>query len=280
MRMILNFPMELTESRAEGVKSAGPRERLFLMGEAPVGRPSDNRWGRALLLAVIAHVGFVGAGLAMAGPSPREPERREEPELVFLQFAPPPPPAARASASPRVSQAVQRRAPTPRPVLRMPTPVARPETPKPPVEPVPEAVSETPAPDAPAPADLASVASAMDGVFGGVLGGREGGLVGASGGTALDLHQVAEAPRVLEQLQPRYPRRARSEGIEGLVLVRLIIGVDGHVEADSPRVVRSVAELDEAALAAVRQWRFSPAIGRQGRPVRVIVEIPIQFSLK
>jgi protein TonB len=99
-------------------------------------------------------------------------------------------------------------------------------------------------------------------------------------GAAVDLSQVAQAPRVLEQIQPRYPRRARSDGITGLVVVRLIIGVDGHVEPTSARVIRSVPALDEAALAAVTQWRFSPAIGRQGRPVRVIVEIPIQFSLK
>ncbi|ATB30250.1 energy transducer TonB [Melittangium boletus] len=286
--MILNFPMELPETQPEGVKSAGPRERLFLMGEAPQGRDSGSRWGGALLLAVLVHAGFVGAGLAMASSPAREPVRPEEPELVFFQFAPPPPPASSATAT-RAIQPVQRRARahTPRPVIHKPMPVEAPRVekqPDPPAEPVPEAPAEeavaetTPPPDVAA--DAASVASALDGVLGGVLGGREGGLVGATGGTALDLKQVAQAPRVLEQVKPHYPRRARSEGIEGLVLVRLIIGVDGRVEPDSPRVLRSVAALDEAALAAVSQWRFSPALGRQGRPVRVIVEIPVQFSLK
>jgi len=91
---------------------------------------------------------------------------------------------------------------------------------------------------------------------------------------------VARAPGVLKQVPPRYPRAARSDGVEGLVLVRVIIGVDGRIEPGSMQVIRSVAALDEAALAAVSQWRFSPALGHQGRPVRVIVEIPIQFSLK
>jgi protein TonB len=127
--------------------------------------------------------------------------------------------------------------------------------------------------------DGAGVGNTVAGVLGGVLDGREGGLVGATGG-ALELKQVASAPRVLQQIKPQYPRSARNDGIEGLVLVRVIIGVDGRIEPGSTRVVRSVPALDAAAVSAVSQWRFSPALGRQGRPVRVIVEIPVQFSLK
>jgi protein TonB len=85
---------------------------------------------------------------------------------------------------------------------------------------------------------------------------------------------------VLQQIRPHYPRTARSDGIEGLVLVRDIIGVDGRIEPDSTRIIRSVPALDAAAVSAVSQWRFAPALGRQGHPVRVIVEIPVQFSLK
>jgi protein TonB len=122
--------------------------------------------------------------------------------------------------------------------------------------------------------------SVIAGVVGGVLGGREGGLVGASEGTALELAQVARPPAVLEQVAPRYPRQARSRGIQGLVLVRIILGVDGRVEPGHTRVLRSVPALDAAALSAVSQWRFSPALGHHGRPVRVILEVPIQFTLK
>ena len=81
------------------------------------------------------------------------------------------------------------------------------------------------------------------GIVGGALDGREGGLLGATGGEALDLKQVARAPQVLEQLKPRYPRRAKADGIEGLVLVRIIIGADGRVEPEHTRVIRSVPEL-------------------------------------
>jgi periplasmic protein TonB len=145
-------------------------------------------------------------------------------------------------------------------------------------EPEPEAVSDEVPPQEVA-ADSADLGGSMAGVIGGVLGGREGGLLGATG-NALELKQVASPPRVLQQVRPRYPRTARSDGIEGLVLVRVIIGVDGRIEPGSTRVVRSVPALDEAAMSAVSQWRFSPALGHQGRPVRVIVEIPVEFSLK
>ena len=280
MRMILNFPLEMAQ--AESRRAERPEERLFLMGETPSGRGPDKRWGSAVALAVLVHAAAVGASLAMGSPA-REPER-EEPELVFFQFAPPPPPAS-SGATVKSARPVQRQArkPVTAPVLPKPQvrePLVQ-KQPEPPVEPTPE-VAEESAPEAPAEpvADASAVANPLDGVLGGVLGGREGGLVGATGGQALDLKQVARAPRVLEQIRPHYPRRARSEGIEGLVLVRLIIGVDGNVEPDSPRVMRSVPELDEAALSAVRQWRFSPALGQQGRPVRVIVEIPVEFSLK
>ena len=95
----------------------------------------------------------------------------------------------------------------------------------------------------------------------------------------LTLGDVARPPRVLVRVTPTYPRQARRDHIEGLVLLRVIIDRDGRVESGSVEVVRSVAALDEAACAALAGWRFSPAIDRRGQPVRVIVEIPFEFVL-
>ena len=96
----------------------------------------------------------------------------------------------------------------------------------------------------------------------------------------LQLKQVARLPQLVEQVRPRYPRSARSQGIVGVVLVRAILGVDGRVEEQTLKVLRSIPALDEAAVEAVRQWRFTPAIGREGRPVRVMFDVPVQFSLR
>ena len=45
-------------------------------------------------------------------------------------------------------------------------------------------------------------------------------------------------------------------------------------------VLRSIALLDDEAIAAVEQFRFRPARDRDGSPVRVIVEVPLRFVLR
>jgi len=287
MRTILNFEIEMHGGDESPRADVRPAAGLFRMGEATQDEGESGRWGRALLLTALIHTGLLLVGLSMQGPLVKETPPREEPELVFFSF--PPPPAAASGASPSravVAERVRRQART-----RLSRPVAVPRAPTPlpamaPVEPVLERLAEEATPeDAPAveggtAAGVSGVGGVVAGLVGGVLDGREGGLVGATGGAALELKQVAQAPRVLAQVKPRYPQRAKADGLEGLVLVRVIIGTDGRIEPEHTRVLRSVPGLDAAAISAVSQWRFSPALGHQGRPVRVIVEIPLQFSLK
>jgi protein TonB len=299
MRTILNInkaPQGYGAVPAEGVRLS-PAPGLFRMGETP-SEGAWTRWGSALLVAALVHVGALAVGLSAPRVSARTAPRPPAPELVVLSFAPPPPaPAGAAAAVAPVPQRVQRQARTlvQRPALVQPTPKpVEPQQTEPLVEPKPEVTPEAPVEPAvaetPAAVEETSAVgpgtgaggegAVIGGVAGGVAGGREGGLVGATGGVALELKQVARAPSVLQQVTPSYPRRARSQGIEGFVLLRIIIGTDGHVEPEHTRVLRSVPELDAAAIAAVGQWRFSPAIGRQGQPVRVMVDVPVQFSLK
>ncbi|MFY0572381.1 TonB family protein [Archangium lansingense] len=284
--MILNFHIGLRDVTPATRQDARPSVGLFRMGEATSSGGDKERWGWALLIAALVHAGALTVGLMMPQSTPLPATPPAEPEVVFFSF-PPPPPAASGATTPRaaVPEQVKRQARTRPPrTLQMPLPTKAPELPQEtPVETAnPETVQDTPPPEEVA-SDVAGppeVGGVVAGIVGGVLGGREGGLLGATGGEALELKQVARAPEVLEQLKPRYPRRAKIDGIEGLVLVRIIIGTDGRVEPESARIIRSVPELDAAAISAVSQWRFSPALGRQGRPVRVIVEIPVQFSLK
>jgi periplasmic protein TonB len=84
--------------------------------------------------------------------------------------------------------------------------------------------------------------------------------------------------RLVMGLAPSYPEAARAEGVEGDVRLELVVGVSGAVE--SARVVRGVGHgLDEAALRAVRQFRFAPAT-RGGQPVRVRMGWSMQFRLQ
>ena len=211
-----------------------------------------------------------------------------------MAYAPPPPPlggglqAKQAPAEP--TPPVARK---PRPVHRdlvVPAKVPEPVKPEEPTPPVEEATAKEVAPE-PSPKPSAAVVSAppgpgvpqgaVGGVEGGTVGGLAGGRVGGLG-TAPALYSPREVMKlpVLLDGKPDYPRRAREDGITGVVMVYVVIGADGRVEPAYTRIQRSVPGLDEAAIESVTRWRFSPALGHDGRPVRVKVVIPVKFAQK
>jgi len=85
------------------------------------------------------------------------------------------------------------------------------------------------------------------------------------------------APVKVDDVRPAYPPLALQARVEGMVIIEAIIGATGVVE--QARILRSIPLLDEAALAAVRQWRFTP--GRlNGVPVAVIMTVTVNFRLQ
>ena len=74
---------------------------------------------------------------------------------------------------------------------------------------------------------------------------------------------------------PAYPAIARSRGQEGRVVVAVTIGVDGNPGNVAVQSSSGVAALDEAAVSAVRTWRFRNG---SGRPLEATV--PIVFALR
>lgn len=91
-----------------------------------------------------------------------------------------------------------------------------------------------------------------------------------------DYVYVEELPEAIVKMPPSYPDVARESGVEGTVVVQALVLKDGTV--GDTRVVKSVFRLDEAASAAVRKYRFKPAMAK-GKPVAVWVAIPIRFTL-
>jgi periplasmic protein TonB len=76
----------------------------------------------------------------------------------------------------------------------------------------------------------------------------------------------------------KYPELARQAGLEGLVVVQVVVEPDGSVS--NPVIIRSAGELlDRAAIAAVIQTRFKPGMQR-GQPVRVSYAVPVRFRLR
>ncbi|UCF64899.1 MAG: energy transducer TonB [bacterium] len=91
-----------------------------------------------------------------------------------------------------------------------------------------------------------------------------------------DLVKPEKLPTILKQVQPSYPEAARKAGIEGLVVVEVLVDTAGNVE--KAQIVRSVPELDQAAIEAVRKFRFNPAT-LDDKPVSSWITIPIHFKL-
>ena len=82
-------------------------------------------------------------------------------------------------------------------------------------------------------------------------------------------------PTKIKDVKPIYPAIAQSAGVTGSVTIEATIGEDGKVS--DAKVVRSVALLDQAALAAVRQWEYMPTL-LNGVPVPVLTTITVNFT--
>jgi protein TonB len=91
------------------------------------------------------------------------------------------------------------------------------------------------------------------------------------------LHAGIREPRKIADVAPVYPQLAQAGRIEGLVIIEAIIDTRGIVQ--SARVLRSVPFCDQAALEAVRQWRYTPAL-LNGVPVPVIMTVTVNFTLE
>jgi protein TonB len=140
--------------------------------------------------------------------------------------------------------------------------------------PAPTRLAAVPPPTAAAPAGLPNGANgAGTAGSGGGSGGGQG--TGVGGGSGAGVARVAYG----ENPPPPYPLIARRLGMEGLVLLEVVVAPDGR--AEDVRVLRSSGHppLDESAVATVRsRWRFVPA-RRGGTPIESRVTVPIRFRL-
>lgn len=206
-----------------------------------------------------------------------------------------PPPKALREGRSVLSSPVPVRVP-PRPI----EPVAAPPEPKPaplPSEPLPVVV----APIVPAPADsqnrigiLMQTSAEADshgpgrgngvgsgagtGVGEGDGAGIGPGSGGGIGGGPYRGGSGIEPPRLLREVKADYTEEARQRRITGDVLLEIVVRRDGTV--GDVKVLQGLGSgLNDRAVAAVRQWRFSAA-RRQGTPVDVIVEVAVEFKIR
>ena len=91
------------------------------------------------------------------------------------------------------------------------------------------------------------------------------------------MHSGIQAPLNVNHVAPIYPVIAQRARVEGTVILEATIDTQGTVVA--AKVLRSIPLLDAAALEAVGQWRFTPAL-LNGVPVPVIMTVTVRFTLR
>jgi TonB family protein len=84
-------------------------------------------------------------------------------------------------------------------------------------------------------------------------------------------------PEKTRNVDPRYPPEAQLARVTGVVIMDIVIGPGGHVT--SVEVVRSVPLLDDAAVAAVTQWKYRPTL-LNGVAVPIATTVTMNFQLR
>jgi periplasmic protein TonB len=247
--------------------------RLF--EDLVVSAPPSGRFGRraALLpLSIAAH----GAALALAllVPVLRSGDLPTPTGPIDIWVPPPPiappPPMATPPPPPRVTGVA-------------PAPISRPTMPAEPVEP-PPAPGPTvsmiepdilPTDEGRAPCLLNCEGQRPDGIGDGTRGAPS--TTGVSDGTGTSLVRPGgdiKAPVRTAYVAPIYPDIARAAGVGGTVVLECTIDPSGHVV--DARVISGHPLLNEAALNAVRQWRYT-ATRLNGVPVAVLMTVTVRF---
>jgi TonB family protein len=92
---------------------------------------------------------------------------------------------------------------------------------------------------------------------------------------ALRVGGPIKTPTKVHDVRPVYPPIALAANVTGVVIVEARIGTDGGVE--DARVLRSIPLLDQAALDAVKEWKFTPTL-LNGVAVPVIMTMSVNFT--
>jgi protein TonB len=93
----------------------------------------------------------------------------------------------------------------------------------------------------------------------------------------MHLHSGMKAPVKTTDVAPVYPLIAKQAHLQGVVILEAVLDAQGRVE--SVRVLRSIPQLDRAAVDAVQQWRFTPAL-LNGQAVPVVMTVTVNFTLQ
>jgi protein TonB len=246
---------------------------MFDLTAGTVDRPFRDSHASASLVSAAVHVAAIGSVAWVVMFSINNEALPEVPVMIaFVAEAPapppppPPPPPAAAAKAARPSEPV----PASGPAFTVPAAI-------------PVGIQPEQGLDA-FDGEGGVVGGVEGGIPGGVLGGIPGGVVGevlpppppprpAPARVGGDI----KAPALIHRVEPEYPPMAVAAKVTGIVILEATVNEAGAVT--DVRTLRSIILLDQAAINAVKQWRYQPLV-LNGQPVPFILTVTLSFSLR
>lgn len=155
------------------------------------------------------------------------------------------------------------------------------ETPPPKLTPPPPPPPRRSPPTPPAVAlntNLSGIDFGLPAFTGDELGSLQDQLLGDTSDVVMTNDLVDSPPRPVQRSAMNYPSQARAQGLEGYVVLSLLISASGEIEKVEVLEATPAGVFEESALAGIRDWRFEPA-QYQGRSVKVWARQRIRFDL-
>jgi periplasmic protein TonB len=245
---------------------------MFDLTAGTTDRPFRDPHASATILSIATHVAVIGsiAWVLLFSVSDKLPKVPSM--MAFVASAPapapppppPPPPAAKAAKAPE-----SKPVPATGPTFTVPTEI--------PVGIQPESGI-----------DLGDEGGVVGGVEGGIPGGVLGGVLGGMITEAPPppppppvkpkrIGGELQAPALIHRVEPEYPAVAVGGKVSGTVILEATVNESGAVT--DVTVLRSIKVLDQAAIKAVKQWRYQPLV-LNGQPVPFILVVTVTFSLR
>jgi periplasmic protein TonB len=248
---------------------------MFDLVSGTIDRPFCDRHVVPTVFSVVAHVVLVGGAIAAALFVITEQLPRVPTMMSFVAAMPAPPPAPPPAPASR-PQPVTAQLPKPIPTsgqLTLPVVV--------PTVIAPETGIET-----------GVLGGVPGGVEGGIQGGVPGGIVGGlmtavppppqpvsvpRSRAPVQIGGLIQAPALVQRVEPIYPDIAVKANVTGVVILEATVNERGEVIGVV--VLRSRKLLDQAAIDAVRQWRYSPLLlNDEARPF--VLTVTLNFSIQ
>ena len=247
---------------------------MFDLSAGTLDRPFRDKHAAATAFSAFLHAVVLGsvAWLVLSTVTEKLPEVPSMMAFLAAPPAPAPPPPPPAPARPAAANKPARPADASAPALTAPAEIptgVRPE--------IPMDVGD----------EGGVVGGVEGGIPGGVLGGVPGGIVSEAlpppppppppaAATPKRVGGDIRAPALRYRVEPEYPSIAVANRVSGMVILEATVNEAGDVV--DVRVLRSIKFLDEAAIKAVKQWRYEPLV-LNGQPWPFLLTVTLTFSL-